>query len=311
MQKGTPYTTGFSALRKVQILHATIAYSASMPHLDDIVLTLAAVDRPSFAIVAHERHVSQSTVSRAVQRVEAALGFEVFERDGRNIRLRPEAEGAVDGLRTMITQWELLRSNPEAYGPTTLSIYCTVTASQSIAPDLLSKFRLAHPEITLDLRTGPASAALDAARTGEVDAAIAPLPERLPRAMVSVDVTTTPLAAFAAIDYAAPGGDWSGVHLIAPGQGVTRTLVDQWRRSLSVPNTIQTTRSHEEVVALTALGSGVGIVPLLVVESSALRPRLVFLEPPARLPIMRLGLCARRSAVQNGPLAKLWAMLAA
>ena len=278
-----------------------------MATIDDIRLTLTALERATFTIVAREQHVSQSTVSRAVQRVESELGVTLFERDGRGTRPRATATSTADRLRAMVRIWDELAGRADPVPPS-LSIYCTVTASQSIVPQLLSKFRRAYPSTKLELRTGPASAALDAARSGEVDAAIAPLPDRLPKSMASVPITSTPLVAIRAVDYPRPR-DWSHVHLVAPRQGVTRALVDRWRQGLGPNHTLQETESHEEVVALTALGSGVGIVPKLVVESSALRSLLREVRPPTVLPTMRIGLCARSSALRNGELAHLWSMV--
>ncbi len=300
-------------MRKAQIVHAhwcvfrTVAYSGGVPSIADLQLTAAALELANFGVVAREQHVSPSTVSRAVQRVEAELGISLFEREGRNTKVRGEASAAVAGIRSMLFTWQSLRSAEGATSPT-LSIFCTVTASQSIAPRLLADFRKAYPDTKLDLRTGPASAALDAAMSGEVDAAIAPLPERLPKPMVSIEITSTRLVAIAAPDRVVPRV-WVGVHLVAPRSGVTRTLVDQWLRSLGVPHTMQETDSHEEVVALTALGSGIGIVPKLVLESSALQSQVKVIRTPARLPSMRIGLCARSSAIESGALAELWSMV--
>ena len=286
--------------------HLPDAYAASVPTLDDISLTVAAADRSNFGAVARARHVSQSTVSRAVQRVEASLGLPLFEREGRTVRLLPSAAPAVDALRSMITTWTSLSQGDQ--GPGTLSIFCTVTASQTIVPEVLATFRRAHPTVELSLRTGPASGGIDAVRRGEVDAAIAPLPATLPRGLVSRHVATLPLVAIAALDARVERG-WQDAHLVIPGQGVTRQLVDGWRKVNLGAHTVQDTESHEEVVALTALGSGIGIVPRLVADSSALRPRLREVTPPARLPSLQIGLCAQRRTADAGPLALLWSML--
>lgn len=281
-----------------------------MPSLADIALTVDAAERGHFAAVARSRHVSQSTVSRAVQRVEAALETDLFERRGRSIGVRVEARETVDGLRSIADAWLGLQRTGERETVTRLRIYCTVTASQTIASELLARFRREHPAVVLELRTGPASAALEAARAGDVDAAIAPLPEKLPPSMVSHELAITRLIAIAAIDQPVRSKSWEGAHIIVPSQGVTRQLVDRWRRtSLPATVTVQETDSHEEVVALAALGSGIGIVPKLVVDSSALRPRLRDVTPPSRLPTMRIGLCARRQSARHGALALLWQML--
>jgi LysR family transcriptional regulator, positive regulator for ilvC len=331
-----------------------------MPSIEDLALTVSALKLPNFSLVAAQHHVSQSTVSRSVQRVEAALGYTLFDRSPRAKRVtdsgvtdsgkvRPHVVSgstiavaqtgqiptshsqaairqssptstssgsvqkatrisALELLESMLASWESLRTLHQP-SQATLRIFCTVTASQSFAADLLTTFRRTHPSVLIDLRTGPASAALDAARLGEVDAAIAPLPARLPSLMVAVPLTTTPLVAVAGPDVDVPEG-WRGIRLVLPQTGLTRALVNDWiRKSLPVNHTITEASTHEEVLALSSLGSGVGIVPSLVVESSALKPRLRILPPPAPLPTMALGMCALQSATETSPLRELWAML--
>lgn len=279
-----------------------------MPSIEDLVLTLAALKQPNFGLVASQHHVSQSTVSRSIQRVEAAVGYSLFDRSPRAIRVPTGAAAAIGLLESMLADWKALRS---LHQPTrvALRIFCTVTASQSFAVSLLARYRRKHPDVVIDLRTGPASAALDAALNGEVDAAIAPLPARLPSGMVAAPLTTTALVAVAGADVEVPEG-WRGIRLVLPQSGLTRNLVNDWiRRSLPVNHTITEASTHEEVLALSSLGSGVGIVPQLVVESSALKPRLQILEPPAPLPTMTLGMCALQSTIEQSPLRELWVML--
>jgi LysR family transcriptional regulator, positive regulator for ilvC len=281
--------------------------------MEDLQLTLAAIDQPTFADVARQRHVSQSTVSRAVQRVEAELGLELFAREGRVAEARsdPQTVAAVDQLRTVCALWgdlTAVRIAPRK----SLSIFCTVTASQAIVPELLATFRRTYPDVHLELRTGPASDAIDAVLRSDVDAAIAPLPRSLPRSLVSLPVAEMPLCAVIANDHSLPPSDWKGTHVIVPRPGVTRNMIDQWcRTNLRHGFTTQECDGHEEVIALTALGSGVGIVPSLVVESSALVHRLIFAPTPAPLPTMRIALCARRRTTTAAPLQQLWQMLEA
>ena len=278
-----------------------------MPSFEELDLVLACAETPNFAAVAARLHVSQSTVSRAVQRIEAALGAPLFERASRGVRLRNDAGPRIDGLRDLVERWNRLSDGSRSGG--SLRIFCTVTASQTFAADLLTSFRKDYPDVALELRTGPASDALEAARTGAVDTAIAPLPTRLPAGMVSAPITSTPLVAIAARGLHSPARWWTVGRLVLPRTGLTRELADRWRRGVGRDFEIQEAETHEEVVVLTSLGSGVGIVPELVVRSSSLRPRLQELTPPRDLPTMRIGLCARRAATSDGPLAALWSMV--
>lgn len=271
-----------------------------MPSTEDLELALEAVERGNLGAVARARHVSQSTVSRAVQRVEAEIG-PLFVREGRSVRPAADSSDRVTALRGVVRAWEALRSR-EADAPVRLSIFCTVTASQTIAPELLGRFRSRHPEVVLDLRTGPASQALEAARSGTVDVAIAPMPDRLPASLAAVPLATT---AFVAVT-AAPAS-WDAATVIVPRSGLTRSLVEQWcRRSLRGAWTLQETDTHEEAVAIASLGAGVAVVPALVRDASPLRRHLVELDPPRRLPSLRLGLVARTATVSSGAVQLLW-----
>jgi LysR family transcriptional regulator, positive regulator for ilvC len=257
--------------------------------LADLSFVVAAADSQNLGSVARSRHVSQSTVSRSVQRIEAALGQPLFVREGRSIVLAADAFRLVDGIRDVVDRWNELVGEASQRPDASLSIYCTVTASQTIVPELLSSFRRLHPLVSLRLQTGPASAAIDAVLDGTVDAAIAPLPKGLPKALWAAEVATTSLIAVCSPDIRM----WADQRIILPRQGLTRELAERWCRRSLPSFEVQETESHEEVVALAALGSGIGIVPRLVVETSALRQRLRELAPPKRLPMMRLGLVVR------------------
>lgn len=261
-----------------------------MVSIADLAVVVAAADVQNLGAVARTRHVSQSTVSRSVQRIESELGRALFIREGRSVHLANDAIPVVDEIRDIVDRWREL-SGAGAAADETLSIYCTVTASQTIVPELLASFRRLYPSMRLRLQTGPASAAIDAVLDGSVDAAIAPLPKGLPKTLWAAEVATTPLIAVCSPD----NRMWADQQIILPKQGLTRELAERWCRRSLPSFEVQETDSHEEVVALAALGSGIGIVPRLVVEASALRQRLRELAPPKRLPLMRIGLVVRAS----------------
>ena len=274
-----------------------------MPSIDDILLTVAACEAPSFGQVARAMHVSQSTVSRAVQRVEADVG-PLLLRDARSVRPLPDALIRIQGLQSLARQWRDLAgvAGETPLEQRRLSIYCTVTASQTIAPELLLRFRAKHPNVELDLRTGPASGALDAARTGEVDAAIAPLPDKIPKSLATIRLHTTSFVAIASSPVS-----WTAPKMIVPRSGLTRALVDRWCRANLAPGwRVQETDTHEEAVALAAVGSGIALVPALVLDASPQRHYLTTLTPPHPLPSLDIGLCALRRTITRQPLSLLW-----
>ncbi len=276
-----------------------------MPELEDLRLTVAAADRSNFGAVARDSHVSQSTVSRAVQRVEAAIGRELFRREGRTVTPAPESDVFVEALRALVDDWDALTKRARSTEVTELSVFCTVTASQLIAPSLFERFRRARPDVHVDLRTGPAGAAIPAVRDGSVDTAIAPLPTRLPAGLVAVPMQTTPFVAVATSDVRSI----TGQPVLLSRQGLLRELSERWvRRHLGNDTEIREAETNEEVLALAAMGSGVALIPRLVVDASPLKGRVHEIQIPATLPTVTVGLVAKRRAAGTQPLADLWAL---
>src|SRR5438105_6482671 len=63
---------------------------------------------------------------------------------------------------------------------------------------------------------------------------------------------------------------------------------------------------HEAILALVALGCGVGVVPKLVLENSALRDRIAEIPIRPALPPFRVALCVRERALANPLVAAVW-----
>ena len=63
---------------------------------------------------------------------------------------------------------------------------------------------------------------------------------------------------------------------------------------------------HEAILSLVALGCGVGVVPKLVLEKSALRDRITELPVRPTLRSFRIGLCVRRQSLNNPLVAAVW-----
>ncbi len=287
----------------LRISPAAWAYDGGMPELDDIRLTVAARGRPSFGVVARDMHVSQSTVSRAVQRVEHAIGRQLFLREARSVRAAPDASEVFEALQELVDSWDRVIVSARSVEVSSIRVYCTVTASQLIAPPLFARFRRSRPDVQVDLRTGSAGAALPAVLDGTVDVAIAPLPARLPAGLVSAPLLTTPMIAVATPDVRR----LTGQPVVLSRQGLLRELSERWvRRHLGSDVDIREAETNEEVLALAAMGGGVAIVPKLVVDASSLGQRVRVLSAPAGLPLITVGLVARRSALQVDPLPDLW-----
>jgi len=247
-----------------------------------------------------ECHVSAATLTRTIQRLEGRVGARLLDRGPRGVVLTAEGRRFAAYAERALGLWDEYRAGSgEPVGLTgELRIFATVTACQALLPDLLAPLRAAHPQIRLDLRTGDAAAALARLDEGEVDAAVAGIPKRLPQSLVSRTVAVTELVLVKARDSEPEG-------FVVPARGLVREAAYRWFRKTGVKPVIAAEPDgHEALLALVALGCGTGVVPRLVLESSAVRERLV--ELPADLEPLTIGLCARRADLHRPLIAALW-----
>jgi LysR family transcriptional regulator, positive regulator for ilvC len=249
--------------------------------------------------------VSQSTVSRAVARVEAELGRPLFVRVGRSLQAAPDAAPVFADLQRVVDEWDRAITRARQATQAELRVFCTVTASQLIAPPLFERFRALRPDVRVDLRTGSAGSALSLVVDTSVDVAIAPLPERLPRGLVSAALRTTPFVAVALRSIRS----FDGQSIVLSRQGLLRDVSERWLRSaLGAAVSVAEAETNEEVLALAAMGSGIAIVPRLVVEASPLKSRVHELTVRVPLPMITVGLVAKRASITTEPLHDLWSL---
>jgi len=270
-----------------------------------------------FGRAARACHVSPSALSRSIQRLENQLDEPLFERSHHRVALTPAGERFRRHALTVLEEWQRFdRERTNQYGSLTgtLHMYCTVTAAQSVVPEILGELRRRHPGIRVELATGYVSDAIDRLRGGDIDASIAALPERLPAGIANRDLGTTPVV-FVAPRSAGPVRDaidrrridWCEVPLILPAHGVVRDYVEDWLEHRSVrPNLYAEIEGHEAILSLVALGYGVGVVPKLVLDKSALRNRVAMLTVRPELPDLRIALCVRERSLSNPLVAAIW-----
>jgi LysR family positive regulator for ilvC len=270
-----------------------------------------------FGRAARACHMSPSALSRSVQRLEAQLGEQLFEREHHKVTLTPAGEQFRRHALAVVDEWhryEQERAGHHGELNGTLHVYCTVTAAQSIVPDLFARLRRTHPGIRIELQTGYSSDAIEQLRGGEIDATIAALPQPLAAGIASRELTTTPVV-FVAPDIDGPVRDltkrrridWSSVPLVLPAHGLARDYADDWleRRAIT-PNLYGEIEGHEAILALVALGCGVGVVPKLVLENSSLRDRITELDITPALPPFHIALCVRERSLANPIIRALW-----
>lgn len=259
-------------------------------------------------------HVSQPTLSRSIARLEAELDVRLFDRDRRGVRLTAEGVRFREFARDVLDRWQGYAAGGVGPGALsgTLSLFCTVTAAQSILPDVLARFRDAHPGLHLDLQTGYAAEALQRLDDGTVDATVAPLPARVPRHLLTHVIATTSLVLVGPVGGPhdlppEPGPGWSETPFVLPTASLVRALADRWFRRLGVrPRIAAEEAGHEAILSLVTLGFGIGVVPELVATGSPLASRLRIIETTTEPPTFDLAVCTTPAHLERPAVRAFW-----
>jgi len=263
-------------------------------------------------------HISQSALSRLVQRLERDVGWPLLERDQRTVKLTVQGASFATHARETLERWRELQKGLGGRGADalagTISIFASVTACQSFLPRLLSAFRQAYPDIHIRLETGYAADALEMLRQGAVDVAVAALPDRVLPSLVTRVLLHTPLV------FVAPASPcevtrqvertpvpWAELPIVLPATGLARAAVDRWfRRKRIAPRIYGEVPGSEAILSLVSLGCGIGIVPRLVVDKSPLRAEVRPLDVEPRLGEFHVGVCTPRRKLRSPLIRAFW-----
>lgn len=105
--------------------------------LRDLKMFLHTAESRHFGRSARAMHVSPSTLSRQIQRLEEDLGQPLFVRDNRTVTLTEAGEELRIFAQQTLLQYQQLRHTIDQQGPSLsgeLHIFCSVTAAYSHLP---------------------------------------------------------------------------------------------------------------------------------------------------------------------------------
>lgn len=266
----------------------------------------------NFTRTAADCHVSPATLSRTVQRLEAATGYRLLDRGPHGValtehghRFRRYAAEALELWDRYCDSDDLTRDQLSGR----LRVFASVTACQSLLPDLLAPLRVAHPRVQISVRTGDAAAALALLDDGEADFAVAALPSRIPATLLARPVTRTPLV----LVRADPPGSRAQLPaldepFVLPRGGLVRDIANRWFRRLGItPRIAAEADGHEALLTLVALDYGTGIIPDLVLHHCSIRHRLHVASVPSSPGELTIGACIRRTDLHRPLVAAAWA----
>lgn len=270
-----------------------------------------------FARAARALSMSPSALTRRIKAMEEELDQDLVLREHRGIRLTSAGERFRSFARSQIDQWEQLQNElrEDAKSPVgQLHIACTVTACHTVLPRLLGTYRHRYPGVTMRLITQDATRSLNQLEAGDVDLAViptdGPVSEQLEAlSLASTDLTWIKAAESTDFEAALSGTfvDWAQIPIVSPISGLERARMDEWWRKRKLePHVVAEVRGNEGIIAMVSLGSGLGLVPRLVLDSSPLSHRVEALTDLEAPPGYQVSLCCRRRNLSRRVVELFW-----
>ena len=284
------------------------------PDLRQLRQFIAVAERLHFGRAAAALHISQPPLSRSIQDLEAKLGAKLLERSRRKVELTAAGAWYLDEARQVLARLERAgRSMAErsAGGTGALRIGFVTIADYSVLPGLLSRFKAAHPGVSLALRELVTESQLEALGAGDLDLGFV-LPPLPARDVDSIAVNREPLVV------ALPGRHALarergplGVRALAEepfvmvpanlARGLSDVVLGVCARAGFAPRIAQEAVQMQTVVSLVSSGLGVAIVPASLLNLR--RSGVVYRPVRDRHPRIELRLAWRRDA-RSVPLAR-------
>jgi len=291
--------------------------------LRDLKMFLHLADSRHFGRSARAMHVSPSTLSRQIQRLEEHLNQPLFVRDNRTVTLTEAGEQLRQFAQQTMLQYQQMRHTLGQEGPSLsgeLHLFCSVTAAYSHLPPILDRFRAEHPSVEIKLTTGDASDAVEKVDSGEADMAIAGKPETLPPGVafsiledLAVVLIAPALPCPVRTQVQQPIPDWTKVPFILPEQGPVRRRIELWfrRKKITNPFIYATVAGHEAMVSMVALGCGIALIPEIVLENSPepVRNRVLIMDRNDENTPFELGVCVQKKRLNEPLISAFWKLL--
>jgi LysR family hydrogen peroxide-inducible transcriptional activator len=120
---------------------------------------LAVCEQLNFTQAARQCHVTQPSLTRAIQRLEKEFGGYLFQRQRPKVKLTDLGKLVRPYLQEAWEEAQAAKKGAKEYGvkaPMRLNLAIMCTIAPALLIHLFSRFRAAHPDIQLDLIDGTA-----------------------------------------------------------------------------------------------------------------------------------------------------------
>tara|TARA_Y100001949_G_scaffold132953_1_gene114489 strand:+ start:368 stop:1243 length:876 start_codon:yes stop_codon:yes gene_type:complete len=256
---------------------------------------VAAAASPTRAAAAAGLGVTPSALTQGLAELERRVGVPLFERHGRQTRLRPQAAEVLAHARRVVAEtrdlarWAETRRSGSA-GTVRLGTIDAVAVYHRA--DAIRRHQRVSPDLDLRLTVAPSGALLDSLRVGDLDLVVCVESADPPVGIDTVICLEEPLHAYApdgaAVGAPATWGPW----VTYPDGSHTRSVIAAGLIAVGAPFEVVAESNQPDVLReMVRLGMGWAVLPEAQAEAG-----VESLERVRRLPIgVRRLVVARRS----------------
>jgi LysR family positive regulator for ilvC len=261
----------------------------------------------NFTRTGNNCNISPSALSRLIVRLEEEAGAALFIRDRRRVELTDSGRVFADFARETVLKWEELKEDFSQDVKTLkgeISLYCSVTASYSILPDILNRFRAKYPDIHIKLKTGDAGSAIPFLINAEAELAVAVRPAKMQEGLLFKNITDSPLVFIK--QRGSKLKDISGP-MILEEKGTVRKQADKFFAEKGIqPDIYARVSGNEAIISMVNLGLGTGLVPKIVLDVSPVKDNIEIIKTEPELEPLSIGLCVRKAALKKRQVKAFW-----
>ena len=280
--------------------------------LSDLRIFKAVAEQGGITRAAQALHRVQSNVTTRVKQLEQRLGTRLFNREGRRLVLSSEGRlllGYADRLLELSSQAQAALKGHAPQG--VLKIGALESTAATRLPVVLARYHREYPAVRVELVTATSAGLIDKVLREDLDAAFVAEPYPA-RGLQAVHVFTEELVLITARDHprVQSAGQIGQRTLLAFTTGCAyRRRLEAWLgRSKIAPDRVMEYGSYHAIVACTAAGAGIAIVPKSVLRATGMDAQVAVHPLPAKIAQAKTMLVCRRGH-ESMPLAALRAAL--
>ena len=255
---------------------------------DDVRAFVRFADTGSVSAAARDLNVTQSALTRRLQRLETSLGTTLLDRGQRPVALTPTGQATLERCRRLLNAAREVRAaaSKEACSLGEIRVGVAHALTEITLTEPIGEVQRQFPKLALRLHTGWSRDLLERVRSGALDAAVILLPENdpLPAEVVGTPVGKERLVVVASRrEGRSPARriqDLAGVQWILNPEGcaaratLRRTLL---RANVDMVVAVES-YNYELQLALVSQKRGLSLVPERILTRSPLRSRLRILS---------------------------------